>query len=87
MERKMLSYQTHDNGSRPFTVEISDTVSVYLNPSNELIFTFIPDQVFIGKNELCMLSDCEPDKKYDGNSILLNIIPNCTPSLSPGSNK
>ena len=87
----MRTYQTHNNGDRPFLVEIQDkTIKVY-GLNNKVIdddnfqyteypiFTFLNNiEIFIGKspkNKTTEYSGSYGDK-FDGNSILINISGN-----------
>jgi hypothetical protein len=82
------SYQTLDNGGRPFTVKIENNkVSVYKNDYNEetddydleFLHEYNPSHIFIGKSIVCpmtIFSGARDDPKFDGNSILLELNPN-----------
>lgn len=75
----MTTYKIHDNGGRPFLVEIIDkTVNVYKELTNNVysekpIKTFIANQIFIGTSPLNNMTRFSGGhgKKFDGNSILL----------------
>lgn len=82
----MNTYHIHDNGSRPFLVEIRDkTVKVYgfnnqdFEYTDQPIFTFLNNtNIFIGKspkNKMTEYSGGYGDE-FDGNSILLHISEN-----------
>ncbi len=62
-----MEYEIHDNGGRPFRVKIVDgNVSIFINDSDELVESYEPERVFIGKSP-------EHGEKFDGNSILLKL--------------
>lgn len=70
------TYFTHDNGGRPYKVNISDNiVTVYDNYKNNLLFEILVDKIFIGKSIFNSMTEFSGGfgKKFDGNSILLEI--------------
>jgi hypothetical protein len=83
-------YFTHDNYNRPFCVYIDepnnkvfvykriDTSSFKLKKYNNLIETFNPDKIFIGKSPLSPMTEFSGGHgpEFDGNSILLKINEN-----------
>lgn len=82
---KVALYQIHDNGGRPFVVEVqgkrvsvyfnSEYVKNYINEPNKHIFTtHSADKVFIGKKSPSWGSyDGLSASEADGNSILVKI--------------
>jgi hypothetical protein len=81
----MTIYYIHDNGNRPYKVEIDKTnVKIYRNINSDFEYeekefkTFKPKKIFIGKspkNKMTILSGGH-GKKFDGNTILLQIKKN-----------
>lgn len=84
---KTETYFTHDNGGRPFKVELHDkTVKIYKhvitdtndnheNPEYKLVLTYKVKDYFVGlspKNEMTLFSGGH-GSKFTGNSILLHI--------------
>lgn len=67
-----MIYYTHNNGGRPYKVDIRDEeVKIYnnyeiKNPDKPIV-AFKPSKVFIGESPECYA------EKYDGNTILLEI--------------
>lgn len=77
-------YQTHDNGGRPFDVEIRNitqdkfivkvtTNDVEIEESQKYSNVFYASQVFIGKSPLNEMTECsgEYGESFDGNTILI----------------
>lgn len=80
----MPEYLIHDNGSRPFKVIIiNDKVNIYKEKSeneydDKVFKTYKPKKIFIGKslkNKMTLFSGGY-GKKFDGNSILLQLTKN-----------
>ena len=81
----MITYYVIDNGGRPFKVDIDDkNVTIYKEKIQNkyykkplMIFENV-EKIFIGKSPLnAMTKKCNTySKKFDGNSILLNIKDN-----------
>ncbi|AYV75226.1 MAG: hypothetical protein Terrestrivirus1_100 [Terrestrivirus sp.] len=85
-------YHTHDNGGRPFKIEISPnkkSVNIYkLDDSNSdadttseeynFALTFNPKKIFIGKSELNKMTEFSGGHgpEFDGNTILLELSDN-----------
>lgn len=72
----MQQYFTHDNGGRPFRVELNETnVMIYKEETDELICNFEPESVFIGKSPHNKTTRYGGDDGpfFDGNSILLKM--------------
>lgn len=72
----MTIYYTHDNGGRPFKVNIQkrkNIVTVY--QYNQQIYKYNPLKIFIGKSELDEMTEYSGGygPRFDGNSILLQI--------------
>jgi len=82
-----MEYITHDNGGRPFKVRITDNNVEVHECQNDIlerqnneyssnpIFTFNPQQIFIGKSpltEMTKFSGCHGEV-FDGNTILLKM--------------
>lgn len=69
------TYKTHDNGGRPFKVKIGKNVDVYHNYGKYLIASYKPIRIFIGKSLFDDMTAFSRGhgKKFDGNSILLQI--------------
>jgi hypothetical protein len=78
-----MRYYTHDNGSRPFAIDVeggvvdvfkktSDGGDVYTDMP---IITFHPERVFIGNSPECPMTIFSGGfgSRFDGNSILLHI--------------
>lgn len=67
---KSKSYSTHDNGDRPFRVDICGK-AVTVTRVNSV--TLYPEKVFVGKSPLMPMTEFSGGhgKKFDGNSILL----------------
>lgn len=72
-----MNYLIHDNGDRPFMVEIEgNNASIYrkeyskdtdeIKSYNQLIRSYVCDEIFIGQ-------DLTEDKYFEGNSILLKL--------------
>src|SRR5579872_1229228 len=70
------TYYIHDNGGRPFGVNMNNNISIFSNYKKyKHIFTFKPIEIFIGKspkNKMTLFSGGYGEK-FDGNSILLRI--------------
>lgn len=68
----MQTYFTHDNGGRPFKVEVNDKHVKVFN-TDGLVYENECDQVFVGKSPLCPMTEYSgghgPD--FDGNTLLL----------------
>jgi hypothetical protein len=75
------SYKIHDNGCRPFKVIIlGNKIEIWthdIDPA-ELLFTFISDDVFIGKSHLTEMTEYSGGHgdRYDGNTVLISQIDN-----------
>ncbi len=76
------TYFTHDNGGRPFRVEVEGnavTVSKVLDQENTKhspthhLFDFVADEIFIGKKSPMGGYDGVPPRQAIGNSVLLRI--------------
>ena len=70
------SYETHDNGGRPFRVDIDGRkVTVWKNIDGEFrhLKDFTADEVFVGKKSPKGGYDGLKPKEAEGNSILLRI--------------
>jgi hypothetical protein len=79
------NYYTHDNGGRPFRVEVNqseNTITVFINYKfdkykklfNTKVFSSKYQEIWIGKspkNENSPLSNSEYARRFDGNSILI----------------
>jgi hypothetical protein len=83
----LMKYLIHDNGSRPFTVDVKKrdngkyNVVVWRNRyegddykpiADEKIYSINNVEVFIGKHPKCYYGDCL-GKEFNGNSILLGL--------------
>ncbi len=77
----IITYLTHNNGSRPFKVIINDlnnNIKVYNNYNNELIFEKIVKRFLIGRtlyNKMTQFSGGY-GRNFDGSSILLKLDDN-----------
>ena len=81
----MQVYYTHDNGGRPYKVEIDgDTVQAYLESYQEStgstytnkVLTKVCDEIFVGKSPLCHMTEYSGGhgEEFDGNSILIKPV-------------
>jgi len=76
-----LMYYTHDNGARPFRVDISSSVvKVYKQDETEdyeadALCSFDPQHIFIGQSPLNAMTSFSGahGHEFDGNSILLEL--------------
>ena len=85
MEKKFKNctkYYTHFNGGRPFIVYIKKDVCIYSNSEyddsdkNSIQYeSIVPEEIFIGTSPKIKMTEFSKGygKKFDGNSILLNI--------------
>lgn len=88
LKSEPISYYTHDNGGKPFKVDVDGkNVKIYMFVENSedkseesidgdysmCILTFESDIVFIGESPNIEMSRYSHGPKYDGNSILLHI--------------
>lgn len=72
----------HDNGGRPFKVDISSKVDVYKQISNDVyestpFLTLQPQRIFVGTSPLIPMTEFSDGygPEFDGNSILLEMDP------------
>lgn len=85
-QNNLETYETHDNGGTPFDVVINrqnNEVKVYLNEYDddyektyrELIHTFTPKEIFVGKSPINQMTKFSGGHgiRFDGNSILLHL--------------
>jgi len=76
-QTSIISYLIHDNGSRPFKVEILNDkiVNIYNNYTEQLLFTYMPEKIFIGRSPKIPTTEYSGGygPEFDGNSILLKM--------------
>lgn len=74
----LKTYYTHDNGNRPFKVDINNIdnkISVYDNENNKLLYSTKYTKIWIGKSPKIKMTIFSKGygKAFDGNSILIEI--------------
>lgn len=72
-------YQTHNNGGRPYQVNISgNNVEIYSLKSNKFHSSYQAKKIFIGKSPLNKMTEFSGGHgdNFDGNSILLHLHDN-----------
>jgi len=78
--KSFLTFYTHNNGGRPFKVQINKNIIIINNNNNnnQELYRYKFDNIFIGKsikNKMTTFSGGYGDQ-FDGNTILLKIVNN-----------